>query len=159
MLFKTDVTSKRKHPDVARFGVRHRLPVDCDILEYDMLDCPVRIVSADPRRIGAVPGAGNILVVDMFDPFARYRIVLRVEEHADIEQLSELERFNPDVPVGHISDRIVIAGINRHTAPIVGLRLMMLEHIDIFEHDVLNDVPLMVIAVPADIHRMSHVSP
>ena len=109
-LFKTDVASKRKHPDVARFGVRHRLPVDCDILEYDMLDCPVRIVSADPRRIGAVPGAGNILVADMLDPFARHRIVLRVVEHADIEQLSELERFYPDIPVGHIPDRIVIAG-------------------------------------------------
>ena len=36
---------------------------------------------------------------------------------------------------------------------------MMLEHIDIFEQNVLNDVPFMVIAVPADIHRMSHVRP
>ncbi|KRF18378.1 hypothetical protein ASG93_09945 [Paenibacillus sp. Soil787] len=35
-LFKTDVASKRKHPDVARFGVRLRLPVDYDILEQEV---------------------------------------------------------------------------------------------------------------------------
>lgn len=60
-LFKTGVIGKRKHPNVARFGVRHSLPVDRDILEYDMLDRPVRIVSADTGRVAAAPVAGNVL--------------------------------------------------------------------------------------------------
>ncbi len=36
---------------------------------------------------------------------------------------------------------------------------MVFEHIDIFKKNVFDNVPFIVIAVPAEIHWMSHVRP
>src|SRR5690242_4031105 len=96
----------------------------------------------------------------IFYPFSGLRIIGRIMNDPDVEKFPELKLFNPDIFIPNISDCIIVSWIDSHTSPIVALRLVMLQNVNILKHDILNDISTSLgIPMGSYIHRMGDIRP
>ena len=113
------------------------------------------IVARDKRRIIASSVERDIVEINIFHPEVSRGMDYISIKSRECRSAVQAELLDPDIPVSHISDRIVVSAVNRKTPPnsMVRLRSSMLEHIDIFEQDVFDDVTFF-----RDCHARRHSS-
>ena len=78
-----------------------------------------------------VPGVSNILKIHILDAFAGRGAVFPVKKHTQVKQLPAGKIFYPDILKTHITDEVIIACVEGHTALVIYLRFVLLQYVNI----------------------------
>ena len=71
-----------------------------------------------------------------------------------------LKRLYPDIPVRDVSHQILIPRVDGQGSQVAGLKLMMLQDVDILKDNLLDHIPLPpAVPVDADHGGMGHIRP
>lgn len=95
----------------ARHMIGDKLPIDGQTLEGDIPDGTGLVITGDNGHRSMAACVGNILKEDIFNAFARGRIIFPVIHDPEVDQLSLPEILYPDVLEPDIADQVAVAGI------------------------------------------------